>query len=120
MRLKVAFCTQNTIQNTLRPQPQRDKYNRSGIYQIKCLDCPTEYNAQTERTFNTRYKEHIYDIKSNNSNTGYSSHILNTSHTYGTIEQTMEITTIARKEQYFNTLEKYHIYKASRKKKTYI
>jgi hypothetical protein len=60
-------------------------------------------------------KEHIYDIKINNSKTGYSSHILNTGHTYGTIEDTMEIIKVGRKEQYLNTLEKYHIYNVSRK-----
>jgi hypothetical protein len=62
-REKVTFRTQNTIQNILRPQPQIDKYNRSEIYQMKCLDFPMEYVGQTGRTFNIRYKEHIYDIK---------------------------------------------------------
>jgi hypothetical protein len=114
-RLKVVFSTQNTIQNILRPQLQIDKYTRSGIYQMKCLDCPMVYIGQTGRTFNTRYKEHIYDIKSNNSNTGYSNHILNSGHNYGTIEDTMEIITMGRKGQYLKTLEKYHIPKVSRK-----
>jgi hypothetical protein len=36
--IKVAFRTQNTIQNILRPQPQIDKYSRSGICQMKCMD----------------------------------------------------------------------------------
>jgi hypothetical protein len=60
--------------------------------------------GQTGRTFNNRYKEHINNIKTNNSNTGYSSHILNTGHTYGTIRDTMEIITRGRKGQYLNTL----------------
>jgi hypothetical protein len=81
---------------------------------MKCLDCPLKYVGQTGRTFNTRYKEHIHDIKSNNSNTGHSNHILNTEHAYGTIEDTMEIITIGRKGKYLNSLEKYHIYKVSR------
>jgi hypothetical protein len=105
------FC----IQNILKPQPQIDKYNRSGIYQIKCLDCPLKYVGHTGRTFNTRYKEHIHDKKSNNSNTRYSTQILNTGHTYETIKDTMEIITIGRKGKYLNKLEKYHIYKVSRK-----
>jgi hypothetical protein len=54
---------------------------------MKYLDCPMEYVIQTGRTFNTIYKEHIYDINSNNSNSRYSSRILNTGHTYGTIEK---------------------------------
>jgi hypothetical protein len=110
----VAFRTRNTIQNILKPQPQIDKYSRSGIYQLKCLDCPLKYVGQTGRAFKTRYKEHIHNIRSNNSNSGYSSHILNTGHTYGTITDTMEIITMGRKGKHLNTLEKYHIYKVSK------
>jgi hypothetical protein len=40
------------------------------------------------RTFNIRYKEHIQAIRNNNSNSGYSNHIPNTGHTYGTITDT--------------------------------
>lgn len=115
MRIKVPFHTQNTIQNMLGPQPRIDKYNRSGICQIKCLDCPLKYVGQTGRTFSTKYKEQVQDIKSNNSNSEYSNHILYTGHTCGTIEDTMEIITVGRQKVYLNTLEKYHIYKISRK-----
>jgi hypothetical protein len=92
--------------------PQIDKYNRSSIYRMKCMDCPLKYVDQTGRTYNTRYKEHIHDIRSNNSNTGYANHIqvLNTGHTYGTITDTMEIIKTGRKRRYLNTIEKYHIY----------
>jgi hypothetical protein len=81
---------------------------------MKSLDCPLKYIGQTGRTFDTRCKEHIHDIRSNNSNSGYSSHILNTGHTYGTITDTMEIITTGRKGKYLNTLERYHIYEISR------
>jgi hypothetical protein len=76
---------------------------------MKYLDCPLQYVRQTGRTFNTRYKDHIHDIRGNNSNTGYSNHILNTRHTYRTITDTMEIIT-GRKGRYLNTLERYYIY----------
>jgi hypothetical protein len=101
---------QNTIQSILRPRSQVDKYSRSGIYQMKCMDCPLKYVGQTGRTFNTRFKEHIHDIRSNNGNTGYSNHMLNTRHTYGIMHDTMEIITLGRKGKYLNMLEKYHIY----------
>jgi hypothetical protein len=77
---------------------------------MKCMDCPLKYVGQTGRTFNTRYKEHIHNITSNNSNTGYANHILNTGHTYGTITDIMEIIKTGRKGRYLNILEKYHIY----------
>jgi hypothetical protein len=52
---------------------------------MKCLDCPLKYIGQTGRTFNIRYNEHIHAIRKNNSNSGYSNHILNTWHTDGTV-----------------------------------
>jgi hypothetical protein len=76
-------------------------------FPLKCV-------GQTERRVKARHKEHIHDIKSNNSNSGYSNHILNTEHTYGAIADTMEIIT-GKKGKYFNSLEKYHSYKISKK-----
>jgi hypothetical protein len=49
---------------------------------MKCLDCPLKYIRQTGRTLNIRYKEHIQAIRNNNSNLGYSNHILNSGHTW--------------------------------------
>jgi hypothetical protein len=86
--LKIAFRTRNTIQN-IGPTTQTDKYEKSGIYQIKCLDCPLKYKGQRGRAFHTRYKEHLQAIRSNNGNSGYSNHILTTGHTYGNITDTM-------------------------------
>jgi hypothetical protein len=68
MRIKIFFHTQNTIQNILKPHIQTKDYNRSGIYQMKCLDCPLKYTGQTGRTFIVRYKEHIHAIRNNSTN----------------------------------------------------
>jgi hypothetical protein len=81
---------------------------------MKCVDCPKKYIGQMGRAFNTRYKEHIYDIRSNNSNTGYASHILNTDHTYGPMDDIMEIMETGKKGKYLNTLKKYHIHRISK------
>jgi hypothetical protein len=91
MHIKIAFRTQNTIQNIIKQHPGTDKYNKSGIYQLKCLHCPLKYIGQTGRTFHTRYKECIQAIRYNSSNSEYSSHILNTGHICGTITDTMDI-----------------------------
>jgi hypothetical protein len=59
-RMKVPFRTLNTIQNILQPPLQTDKYNRSSMYQMECLDCPLQYIKlqfkfrQTGSTFSTR------------------------------------------------------------------
>jgi hypothetical protein len=78
------------------------------------MECPKKYIGQTGRTFNIRYKEHIHDIRSNNGNTGYANHILNTGHAYGTMTDTMEIITTGKKGKHLNTLERYYIYKANK------
>jgi hypothetical protein len=80
-------------------------------YQLKCLDCPLKYIGQRGRAVHTRYKEHILAIKNNNSNSGYSNHILNTGHKYGLITDTMDIIKTHKKGKHMNTLEKYHIHK---------
>jgi hypothetical protein len=56
----------------------------------------------------------MYNIKSNNSSTGYSKHILEARHSYNTIENTMEVIKIGQKGTYLNTLEKYYIYKTNK------
>jgi hypothetical protein len=77
---------------------------------MKCLDCPLKYIGQTGRTFHTRYKEHIQEIRNTNGNSGYSDHILNTGHTHGTITDTMDIIKTEKNGKHLNTLDKYHIY----------
>jgi hypothetical protein len=52
---------------------------------------PLKYIGQAGRTFYTRYKEHIQAIRSNNGNSGYSNHVLNTGYAYGSITDTMKI-----------------------------
>jgi hypothetical protein len=82
------------------------------------LDFPKKYIGRTGRAFNTRCKEHIYDIRSKNSNSGYANHILNTGHTYGPIDDVMEIVEMGKKGKYLNTLK--NIAFIELVKKTYI
>jgi hypothetical protein len=84
---------------------------------MKCLDCPLKYTGQTGRTFHTSYKEYLQSIRNNSSNLGYSSHMLNMGHAYGTIIDSMDIVRTHKKGKHLHTLDKYHIYKIS--KKTY-
>jgi hypothetical protein len=77
---------------------------------MKFLDCPLKYIGQTGRTFNLRYKEHVQAVRSNCSKSGYSTHILNTGHSYGKITDTMDVIRIRRKSKHLSTSERY-IYK---------
>jgi hypothetical protein len=77
-------------------------------------ELPLKYIRQTGRSFNARYEEHICDIRHNSSNSGYSNHILNTGHSYGSIRNTMKIIKAERKGKHLNTLEGYHIQRISK------
>jgi hypothetical protein len=111
-RLKIAYRTNNTIRKHLFKKHEiLDKYDNSGIYAMKCLDCPRQYIGQTGRPFKTRYKEHI---RHNSDNSTYTQHILNNTHTYGNINDTMRVINITQKGRHMNSLEKYHIYRAYR------
>jgi hypothetical protein len=103
---KITFRTQNTIQNIIKQYPRTNKYNKIGIYQIKCLDCTLEHVGQTGGTFHNRYKEQIHAIRYNNSNSGFSSYILNTGHTYGTITDTVAILGTHRKKKTLKHIRK--------------
>jgi hypothetical protein len=81
---------------------------------MKRLDCPLKYVGQTGRIFNTGYKEHVQVIRNSNNNVGYSNHILNTGHTYGTINDTIDIIRKRKKRKDLSTLEKCHIHKISK------
>jgi hypothetical protein len=64
---------------------------------MKCMDYPLKYIGQTGQMFHTRYKEHIQAVRNNNGNSGYSNHVLNTGHTYGSATDTMKVLKIEKK-----------------------
>jgi hypothetical protein len=70
-------------------------------------------HRKTGRTLNIRYKEHTHDIRGNNSNSGYSNHILRRGHTFRTIRETTDSVKTGKKGKYLNTLQKYHFYEIS-------
>jgi hypothetical protein len=76
---------------------------------MKCLDCPLKYAGQVGKAFRARYKEHIQAIRNNNSNSGYTTHKLNTEHRYGTLMDIMHVIRAHRKRKQLKTLEKFHI-----------
>jgi hypothetical protein len=76
--------------------------------------CPLRYTKQSGRIFEVRYEEHIQAVRTNGQNSKYAQHIFNTWHTYGTIDQTLEIQPSEEKRQSLNTLERFHVYHLSR------
>jgi hypothetical protein len=101
----------NTTEDHLTGKQQQqlaiDKYSIPGVYKLKCQICNKIYTGQMGHTFRTRYKEHVraicYSIK-------VTSHILNTAHSYGPTEQTMEILQTVKKSHNLDTVERYYIH----------
>jgi hypothetical protein len=110
--LNIVWQTINTLEQHLtKTKHKGDIYDRCSVYKMKCMECGGAYIGQTGRKFHIRYKEHIRDIRSNRDNTGYSNHILNTGHTYDTLEDKMQVVNIQNKGPHLNTLERFQIYK---------
>jgi hypothetical protein len=63
-----------------------DIYSLSGVYQMICKDCPLKNIGQTGRTFRTRYKEHIREIKTNDQSSKFAQRTLDTTHNHDTAE----------------------------------
>jgi hypothetical protein len=53
----------------------------------------------------------VHAIKTNNKKTGYSDYILNTGHSYGSFENSLEILNMQEKGPHLNKLEKFNIYR---------
>jgi hypothetical protein len=115
--IHIAFKTNNSLQKQLQyKKPLENKYNKSGIYQLNCQNCQMKYIGQTGRNFKTRYTEHIKAIQNNQEQKSkFAQHILETQHTYSTIEHTMDILHFQNKGMIMNTLERYHIYQLTKK-----
>jgi hypothetical protein len=114
----ISYITKNNIKHLLRINENRnDRFNLSGVYQLQCAECPLKYIGQSGRTFKIRFKEHIKNINNNGQNSKFAQNVVDTTHEYGTTNQTMEILHIAKKGRALDTYERFHIYEIS--KKTY-
>jgi hypothetical protein len=65
--------------------------------------------GQTGRTFKDRYKEHLQAIRTNKHTSKYAQHIRHRPHTYGKMEETMDVIHITRKGHLLNTLERFYM-----------
>jgi hypothetical protein len=60
------------------------------------MDFTLKYTGLSGRTFYTRYEEHMSTLRNNNGISGYSNHIVDTEHAYGSITDTMKIIKIEK------------------------
>jgi hypothetical protein len=99
--IQIAYKTPNTTGNLLshRQQPKiDDKLNKSGIYQLECLECNMKYIGQTERSFQERYQEHMRDYKYGTGSSKFAQHLTDYKHTCSPINNTLKILKIVKKK----------------------
>jgi hypothetical protein len=110
--LRITLCANNSLQKLVMPKPETlDKYNRFGAYKLTCPDCNKAYVGQTGRGFARRFKEHKNAFRSSSNTSNYAKHILELSHLFGPIHETMQILQYQGKGAHLNTTERYFIYK---------
>lgn len=96
-------------------KPKSNKLNKNGIYQIKCMQCDMIYIGQSGRAIKNRIKEHVANINSNKSTTGFADHCIRNNHHLD--ENDVKILHCERKGKKLNLLELLEIKKAQHQKK---
>jgi len=88
--IKITYKCRNIIANRIKPhRDHTPPHNKWGAYQLTCTTCNLAYVGQTSRSLSIRFKEHIRYIRSNNPQSAYDLHILQTRHEYGRMNNTM-------------------------------
>jgi hypothetical protein len=68
----------NIIQKHIQvKQHNNNQYDGSGVYRLKCRDCPLQYIGQTGCAFKIWFNEHICAIKYNKDTSTCAQHIIN-------------------------------------------
>ena len=110
--IKIAYRTNNNLLRHLTPNPQPlDPLTRSGVYRLSCPDCSKAYIGQTGRDFRTRYNEHKRALQYNPHTSKYALHAATQQHTFGNIQEHMQILHTHNKGAHLNTIEKFYIFK---------
>ncbi|XP_070491148.1 uncharacterized protein PF3D7_1120600-like [Chironomus tepperi] len=103
--IKLIFSYPNNILDILRSYlDKRSDLNKSGIYMIRCRDCPSVYIGQTKRSLKEREKEHN---KKNNDKSPVSIHKRVQKHSV----QEIKLLTAVDSENYLDAWESLHIFK---------
>jgi len=109
--LKIAFRTNNTIENLLKQRDSiPDKFSSSGVYKLNCADCHKAYVGQTEIQFYTRYKEHKGAFYHNGRTSNFAQHLHDNAHSFGPIDNILQVLHHQKKGTHLNTIERFHIH----------
>jgi hypothetical protein len=84
-------CYMKQLLNLKSSLNDENKFQGSGIYQLTCGDCSKKYKGQRDSSFETRYKEYLHLLRSNNTNSKFAHHLLENSGALGKKDGIMEI-----------------------------
>jgi len=109
--LRITFRTTHTLANLLTHKDRaHDKYSLSGLYKLACPDCHKAYAGQTRRQFSSRYKEHKTAWCNHSTTSNFAQNLIEEAHSFGPMNQIMEIVHYHKKGAHLNILEKFHIH----------
>jgi hypothetical protein len=92
----------------------RNKYEKSGIYQITSPTCNMKYTGQTGRSVNTRFLEHLRDFKHGSGRSRFAHLLLENGHAISPMEEIMDTIHFTSKGRLTNTLEKFYIFRETK------
>ena len=100
---------------TTRTDQHLDKYDANGVYQLDCPTCKKKYIGQTDRQFRTRFREHYNDYKQANNRYDFTKYVIEEGHNFGLMNEIMEVVYIAKKGRMLDTVEKFYIYRETKR-----
>jgi hypothetical protein len=95
-----------------------DSFSSLGVYKLICPDCHKAYVGQTGRKFAILYKEHKAAFLSNSNSSSFPKHLSEEAHSFGPINNIMQIVHCHRKGAHLNTIEKFQIHTEFARKTT--
>jgi hypothetical protein len=88
-----------------------NKYDKNGVYQLRCFTCHKKYIGQTGQHFRVRFREHYNDYKYANNRFKFPQLVIDECHAFGPISDVMGTIHTANKGRMLDNLEKSYIYK---------
>ena len=114
-QVEVFYTTNNRLGKLLQYDTSgtKKKYERSGIYHLRCPSCVQKYIGQTGRPFHVRFREYLHDYRYMCKKSKFAQHLLQEGHEFGPFEIIMDVVQYANKGRLMDTKEKFYIYELS-------
>jgi hypothetical protein len=94
----------------MRKQQTSDIHSWSGVYKLTCPDCKKVCVGQTGWSFATRFQEHKNAFTTANKSTNFAKHLMEHTHSFRPIHNTMQVLQLQNKGAHLNTTERFYIY----------